>query len=61
VNLEWFPHTAPANYWTATEFASDRNKAWMIHFYFGENNSDNKNSPAYVRLVSPASEEQRGD
>ena len=51
-NLGVFPQTQSANYWTATEFANDHNKAWTVHFTFGENNVLDKNAFAYVRWVS---------
>ncbi|MGD8568464.1 MAG: DUF1566 domain-containing protein [Gammaproteobacteria bacterium] len=51
INLDVFPDTPAADYWTSTLFSNNANMAWLVHFQYGENHTAMKSSKAKVRLV----------
>jgi len=51
INLNYFPHTQPEEYWSANDYQSQYNAAWRWNFKFGHDRVDWKASPGRVRLV----------
>jgi hypothetical protein len=51
INLEVFPDTASAGFWSASADASDSAGAWGLDFYDGDDNWNGRGSALRVRLV----------
>lgn len=50
-NLDYFPHTQAAEYWTGFDYGTQHESAWAWNFFYGHDRVDWKRSPKYVRLV----------
>ncbi len=46
-----FPGTLSSGYWSATTYAGYPHYAWVVNFYYGSVNYDNKGNSYYVRCV----------
>jgi len=51
INGQLFPGTPGAAYWSATPFASDHHRQWVINFKYGENDTLIATENAFVRPV----------
>jgi len=51
INLNFFPHTQPEEYWSGNDYQFQYNSAWRWNFKFGHDRVDWKASPGLVRLV----------
>ena len=51
INMQYFPNTEPAEYWSGNDYDFQWNAAWLWNFQFGHDRVDWKQSPKYVRLV----------
>ena len=50
-NLDFFPHTQAAEYWTGYDYGTQYQSAWTWNFFYGHDRVDWKKSPKFVRLV----------
>jgi hypothetical protein len=50
-NLNYFPHTQNAEYWSANDYQFQYNAAWRWSFEFGHDRVEWKKEPAMIRLV----------
>jgi hypothetical protein len=50
-NLNFFPHTQAAEYWTGFDYGTQHESAWAWNFIYGHDRVDWKRTPKYVRLV----------
>lgn len=51
INTTLFPNTASGGYWSASPVVNSNNTAWSIHFDFGGEYGEPKDSSFFVRLV----------
>ena len=51
INLTAFPASNSENIWTGTTTVNEPERAWAIAMYSGKNNTKDKNTRLYVRLV----------
>ena len=51
INATLFPTTPSAWFWSSSPFASYSDNAWIVNFYHGLVNDDNRNNYNSVRLV----------
>lgn len=51
INLNFFPHTQPEEYWSGNDYQFQYDTAWRWSFEFGHDRVDWKASPGRVRLV----------
>ncbi|ETR70122.1 MAG: hypothetical protein OMM_03465 [Candidatus Magnetoglobus multicellularis str. Araruama] len=51
ININYFPHTMSAFYWSSTSYANYTGFAWGVYFYNGHVNFNDKDSSYYVRAV----------
>ena len=51
INLVFFPHTQPDEYWSGNDYQFQYDTAWRWSFEFGHDRVDWKATPARVRLV----------
>jgi hypothetical protein len=51
INTIYFPHTQPAEYWSANDYQFHWDTAWLWNFGNGLDRVEWKASPRYVRLV----------
>jgi hypothetical protein len=51
IDIDRFPATPAAAYWTATRFANHDGSFWQVQFFLGEVLPEKSDTPAYVRLV----------
>jgi hypothetical protein len=51
INLNVFPNTPAADFWTSTPFSNNPDMSWLVHFQYGENHAAMKTSKAGIRLV----------
>ena len=50
-NIQYFPLTQSAEYWTANDYSFQPDSAWTWNFLHGHDRVDWKKSPKFVRLV----------
>ncbi|MDH4047935.1 MAG: DUF1566 domain-containing protein [Gammaproteobacteria bacterium] len=50
-NLQAFPFTQPAEYWTGNDYSFQHESAWAWNFQYGHDRVDWKKSAKYLRLV----------
>jgi hypothetical protein len=51
INSDWFPHTAPSGYWTATGTVDVDTHAWFVDFNSGLVSAAQRDTRMRVRLV----------
>jgi hypothetical protein len=51
ININYFPHTMSAFYWSSTSYADYTGLAWGVYFYNGNGYYDAKDSSYFVRAV----------
>ena|SRR5690554_159323 len=51
INEVVFPNTLSSGYWSSSPYAYISGSAWYVYFYYGDEDSLNKNNSFYVRLV----------
>lgn len=51
INLKFFPHTQPEEYWSANDYHFQWDTAWVWSFQHGHDRVEWKKSPRRVRLV----------
>ncbi len=51
INIEFFPQTRAAEYWTGNDYSFQWDTAWAWSFEFGHDRVDWKKTAKYVRLV----------
>ncbi len=51
INLQLFPNTPPASYWTATRFVNRDREYWLVMFLQGASIPERADAVAFVRLV----------
>lgn len=51
INMQYFPHTQPDEYWTGNDYAFQWDAAWVWNFQFGHDRVEWKKTPRFVRLV----------
>jgi len=51
INLDYFPLTHSAEYWSANDYSFQPDSAWTWNFEFGHDRVDWKRTAKYVRLV----------
>ncbi len=64
IDENYFPHSAPASFWSATGYASFSGNAWHVNFEDGNDHWSSKGGSKRVRLVrgiQPPSEQQSCD
>jgi hypothetical protein len=55
-DLEYFPFTQAAEYWTGYDYSTQHESAWAWNFQYGLDRVDWKRSPKFVRLVRGSAE-----
>jgi hypothetical protein len=55
IDANYFPNTAPDQYWSSSTFARDSAKAWISNLYEGSTYKEPKSTTIRVRLVRSAS------
>jgi len=48
---EVFQNTNSYDYWSSTSYSDNNGNAWIVHFYYGNQNNNYKVSNNYVRCV----------
>ena len=51
IDVEYFPYTQAAEYWTANDYSFQPDAAWAWNFQFGHDRVDWKKEAKFVRLV----------
>ncbi len=51
INMQFFPNTQPAEYWSGNDYDFQWDAAWLWNFQFGHDRVDWKRTPRHVRLV----------
>jgi len=51
INIAYFPHTQPGEYWSSNDYQFHWNTAWLWNFGNGLDRVEWKGSPRFVRLV----------
>jgi len=51
INIKYFPHTQPGDYWSSNDYQFHWNTAWLWNFGNGLDRVEWKESPRFVRLV----------
>ncbi len=51
INATIFPNTVSTYYWSSSPVAYDSDYAWVVGFYYGNDDWDYKDDGSYVRLV----------
>lgn len=55
--MSFFPHTQPAEYWTAHDYSFQHESAWAWSFEYGHDRVDWKRTPKFLRLVRGSADE----
>ncbi len=51
INLRYFPHTRPGEYWSGNDYQFQYDAAWLWSFQTGLDRVEWKRTPRYLRLV----------
>jgi len=51
INMQYFPHTQPDEYWTSNDYSFQWDAAWVWNFQYGHDRVEWKKTPRFVRLV----------
>ena len=51
INIRYFPHTQPDEYWSSNDYSFQWDSAWVWNFRHGHDRVDWKKTPKLVRLV----------